>query len=639
MESKFTWMVLFLLGFIPCKVTAGHGMNISTDIMTWLESLSYCRLPSEDTVQYLYGGQYTCWVGGIYLNSQWMIHQGCYSNSGAINSNGVHDIKRLTPPLCSEKCKTFPYFALKLMWCVCLSSLYQLEDAHLSQCTLKCPGSSKYICGERSHFTVYKHATERNKPTSDDDQKLTCSVVVPGNDTFQMKPVDCQSKYWTSCKIYGVNRHMGFAEPYQLANNRCSSLNGTILSPVDNLTSLEEGKEYWSNIFRYRFLKWITNESFDELCYKVEGLLNVDCLYLEVAYREVKHIPLPCKDQCNAICEQPVDPDIIRHCQPNNDTTTITKEQTELEHSYKSSNKPDPTPTTLSTETVFLTSSLATMSTHLVSTTSDYINPVTPSSPKAMSTKFVPTNSVDIDFFKPSISSEHSSVWSRSSTVSVSSSQTSTSDTTVGTHMELTTLVAQIDNDNRTVANETKNDGLIYSIIFSLVPASVALAVLIITAVLITVVRRRRRRKAHAEGNGNHFELGARQPNTANENRSYEEPWGYLKTINTGIPECQIYDEVKDQDSFERQIYDEATNQYQHLDFDLRSKQPKFLEAEYDSSIAKLPFPKSDINNTSTNSAKNKSARENVAYCDTAIVHTKYLYDTPKQATRHVSKP
>ncbi|CAC5423948.1 unnamed protein product [Mytilus coruscus] len=173
------------------------------------------------------------------------------------------------------------------------------------------------------------------------------------------------------------------------------------------------------------------------------------------------------------------------------------------------------------------------------------------------------------------------------------------------------------------------------------VTAAIASTVIVVISVIIFIVirKRRRQRKAHAEGNGNHFELGARQPNTANENRSYEEPWGYLKTINTGIRECQIYDEVKDLDSFERQIYDEATNQYQHLDFDLQSKQPKFLEAEYDSSIATLPFPKSDINKTSTNSAKNKSARENVAYCDTAIVHTKYLYDTPKQATRHVSKP
>ncbi|CAC5384547.1 unnamed protein product [Mytilus coruscus] len=637
MESKFTWIVLFLLDFIPCKVTAGHGMTISPGRMTWLESFSYCRLASEDSKQYLNDGEYKGWGGGIYLNSQWMIHKGCYSNSGAANSNAVYDIKRLTPALCSAKCKMIPYFALK--------------EADSSKCTYKCSGSNNDVCGERSHYTVFQHIIAKLQPKSDVDQHLTCSVIVPRNDTFVLKAVDCFLKYWTICVIFGVPKQMGFTETYQSAYNRCSSINGTILSTIHNLDKLEDGRGYWSNIFRSRFLKWTTNESFDEICNEVDGLLNVDCVHLTVKYREIKYIPLPCKYEYTAICnpKQPGDPAVIRQCQTNNDITTITSDQTEPEHSDKSSNKPDPAPTTLSTETLFLTSSLATMSTYFVSTTSEYTNPVTPSSLKDMSTNFVSTNSDDIDSFKPSISSEHSSVWSRSSTLFVSSSQTSISDTTIGTHMELTTLVAQMDNDNRTVANETTNDGLIYSIIFSLVPASVALAVLIIMAVLITVVRRRRREKTHPESNGLHVELGALQPIIEYEKKAYDNQKNYWKTQDRGNPDCQIYDEANDQ--------------YQHLDFNVRSKEPTCFEAEYGYAMTTTSFFKPDQKNPPTNSAlkiamakrakmirtslnflqgpftKQKSEKENVAYCDTAIVHTKFLYDTPQQSIKHVNKP
>lgn len=68
-----------------------------------------------------------------------------------------------------------------------------------------------------------------------------------------------------------------------------------------------------------------------------------------------------------------------------------------------------------------------------------------------------------------------------------------------------------------------------------------------------------------------------------------------------------------------------------------------------------LSFPNPDLDKTSANSAtkivvakhaknmrssihvghgprtNNKSPGQNVAYCDTELIHTKYLYDTPKQ--------
>lgn len=140
-------------------------------------------------------------------------------------------------------------------------------------------------------------------------------------------------------------------------------------------------------------------------------------------------------------------------------------------------------------------------------------------------------------------------------------------------------------------------------------------------------------------------------------------PWYSFKSLETGIPECQIYDEADDQEIFERQVYDVPTDQYQHLQFDLRRKQPKFLEAEYDSSMSILSFPNPDLDKTATNSAikivvakraqdmrssihvdqgqktNNKSAGQNVAYCDSEIIHTKYLYDAPKQYVGHVNNP
>ncbi|XP_052070408.1 uncharacterized protein LOC127709100 [Mytilus californianus] len=341
MELKIIWTVLFVFGFLSWKVKAGHYMTISSGRMTWLESFSYCSLASEDSIQYLVDGEYRGWVGGIYLNSQWMIHKGCYSNSGAMINNSVYDIKRLTPTLCSEKCKLIPYFALKYNWCLCLHSLYNLNDADSSKCTYKCPGSNNYVCGERSHFTVYKHITGKLQPKSDVDQNLGCSVIVPRNDTFVLKAVDCHSNYWTICVIYGVTRQMGFTETYQLAISRCSSLNGTILSIFDNLDNLEDGREYWSNIFRSMFLKWTTNESFDEICYKVDGLLNVDCLYLTVRYRAVKYIPLPCKYNGTAICKpkQPGDPAVIRQCQTKMFTAASTKDEISTRERSTSSTK------------------------------------------------------------------------------------------------------------------------------------------------------------------------------------------------------------------------------------------------------------------------------------------------------------
>ncbi|CAG2192310.1 unnamed protein product [Mytilus edulis] len=240
---------------------------------------------------------------------------------------------------------------------------------------------------------------------------------------------------------------------------------------------------------------------------EVNGLLNLECLYFEMKYRYVKYIPIPCEYKYTAICKpkQPGDQAVIRQCQTNHDPTTFTTD--EAEHRTTAFNKPDLTSTTLSTETEFLTSSLATMSTHIISTTSDHTT-IIPSSPKGLSTKF--------------ISSERSSVWSSLKTVSTSSSQTSISDNIISTYMELTTSDAQMDNDDRTVENETINNDLVYSIIFFLVPAAIALAILIIMAVLITVVRRRRREKAHKESNGLQIEPGAIQPMIAYKKKAYD---------------------------------------------------------------------------------------------------------------------
>lgn len=111
------------------------------------------------------------------------------------------------------------------------------------------------------------------------------------------------------------------------------------------------------------------------------------------------------------------------------------------------------------------------------------------------------------------------------------------------------------------------------------------------------------------------------------------------------------------------QIYDKVDDQYQHLDVDVRRKEPECVEAEYGYAMATTSFLKPDQKRPSSNSAlkvamakrakmirtslhflhgqfsKQKSDKENVAYCDNAIVHTKFLYDTPQQSMKHVNKP
>ncbi|VDI37268.1 Hypothetical predicted protein, partial [Mytilus galloprovincialis] len=194
---------------------------------------------------------------------------------------------------------------------------------------------------------------------------------------------------------------MGFTDSYQSADSRCSSSNGSILSTIDNLDKLEDGREYWSNIFRSRFLKWTTKATFDEVC-------------------------------CN-------------------DITTIVRNQPESEQ------KPEPTPKSLSTETVHKTS--------FVSTTSDdkSTNSVKTSSPKGTSTDFVSKNSEYSNLF----TQDQSFTMTRS--VSVSSSLSSLSDTTGTKRTEYNTLTVPLDtNENRTIVNETSNTDLLYMTMFSL---------------------------------------------------------------------------------------------------------------------------------------------------------------------------
>ncbi|CAG2250730.1 unnamed protein product [Mytilus edulis] len=267
MDSKLIWTVLCVLCFLPFEVKAGRCMTMTSNRMTWLESVSYCSLALKNSIHYLADGEYRGWAGGIFLNTQWMFHKGCYSNSGTTNSNSVYDIKMLTPTLCY-----LIILALQFNWCICLHSLYNLKEADSSKCTYRCLGSNNNVCGERSHYTVFHQIIGKFKPESDGDQQLACSVIVHRNDTFVLKAVDCTEIYWTACVISGVSRRTEFNETYLSALNRCSSLKGTILSTSDNLDKLEDGREYWSNIFRSRFLKWITNETFDVICYEVDGL-------------------------------------------------------------------------------------------------------------------------------------------------------------------------------------------------------------------------------------------------------------------------------------------------------------------------------------------------------------------------------
>ncbi|XP_063447441.1 uncharacterized protein LOC134726974 [Mytilus trossulus] len=119
---------------------------------------------------------------------------------------------------------------------------------------------------------------------------------------------------------------MRLTDTYQSAISRCASLNGKILSTLDNVHNFEFGREYWSNIYRAKVRKWITDEVFHEICNQVQQFVNIDCVYLKVIYRKVKYIPLPCKYAYKAICKpkQPGDLGDIRHCPAVGNTDIFT---------------------------------------------------------------------------------------------------------------------------------------------------------------------------------------------------------------------------------------------------------------------------------------------------------------------------
>lgn len=70
LNSTFSYIYIYMY-FI-----SDRGMKISSERMTWLKSISYCTLPDEDSIEHLQYGEYRGWVGGIFSNSQWMIHKG-----------------------------------------------------------------------------------------------------------------------------------------------------------------------------------------------------------------------------------------------------------------------------------------------------------------------------------------------------------------------------------------------------------------------------------------------------------------------------------------------------------------------------------------------------------------------------------
>ncbi|CAC5397774.1 unnamed protein product [Mytilus coruscus] len=272
--------------------------------MTWVESFNYCKLSTEKDVK-LFNARYTAWGSGVYLNTRWMIHKGCYKSSDAVDSKTVKAIANNSLSLCSSQCEMSLQFALKYNWCLCLNSLNNMVKVTSDKCKYTCVGSKDDSCGDRINYSVYSHVTGKSKPLQDDDPKHKCAVVIRKKKGFILKAVDCSRLYWTACEMQsGAIKIMGHGLSYRSAINRCS-LHGNSLPTIneDGVNNLEEGKMYWTNIHRRTFLKWIKDEPVKQICYKVQSSLGC-LLVLREGNGDVQYIQESCQSKFPAICDQ-----------------------------------------------------------------------------------------------------------------------------------------------------------------------------------------------------------------------------------------------------------------------------------------------------------------------------------------------
>ncbi|XP_052070409.1 uncharacterized protein LOC127709101 [Mytilus californianus] len=332
MKGIHVFIIKYCLQFLYVSRRTGYTIWISQKQMTWVESFNYCKLSTEKDVK-LFNARYTAWGSGVYLNTRWMIHKGCYKSSDAVDSKTVKAIAQNSPSLCSSECEMSLHFALKYNWCLCLTSLNNMVKETSDKCKYTCAGSKDDSCGDRINYSVYSHVTGKSKPLQDGDPKHTCSVVIRKKVGFILKAVDCSRLYWTACEMQsGAIKIMGHGLSYRSAINRCS-LHGNSLPTIneDGVNNLEEGKMYWTNIHRRTFLKWIKDEPVKQICYKVQASLGC-LLVLREANGDVQYIQESCQSKFPVICDQvgvegSVD---TMHCKTKNISTLYTTNRPKL---------------------------------------------------------------------------------------------------------------------------------------------------------------------------------------------------------------------------------------------------------------------------------------------------------------------
>ncbi|CAG2218024.1 unnamed protein product [Mytilus edulis] len=145
--------------------------------MTWVESFNYCKLSTEKDVM-LFNARYAAWGSGVYLNTKWMIHKGCYKSSDTVDSKNVQAIANNSPSLCSDQCEMSLHFALKFNWCLCLNSIHNMAKMTSDKCKYTCVGSKDDSCGDRIYYSVYSHVTENiSSPYTTNRPKLVTTPV------------------------------------------------------------------------------------------------------------------------------------------------------------------------------------------------------------------------------------------------------------------------------------------------------------------------------------------------------------------------------------------------------------------------------------------------------------------------------